>query len=219
MKPAIDYTLYLCTDRSLMTTETLDEAVEQAIEGGCTLVQLREKDCSSADFYETACHIKAITDAHGVPLIINDRLDIAQAINAAGVHLGQSDLPCQIARRILGPDKIIGISVATLDEAVAACLNGADYLGVGAMFPTGTKKNARHVSIPQLTLIHQTVTIPIVAIGGINTENAASLHGRCDGLAVVSAILAQPDIRKAAEELKRIFCESKEEPIFPAKNK
>ena len=205
MKPRIDYTLYLCTDRGLMSTETLDEAVEQAIEGGCTLVQLREKDCSTADFYETSCHVKAIADAHGVPLLINDRVDIALAVNAAGVHLGQSDLPASVARRILGPDKIIGVSVAKLEEAVMAELDGADYLGVGAMFPTGTKANTRSVTMEGLAEIREAVTIPIVVIGGIGPQNAAQFKGKCDGLAVVSAIIAQPDIRKAAAELKTIF--------------
>ena len=134
-----DYTLYLCTDRDLMSTPTLEEAVEAAIRGGVTIVQLREKNCSSREFYDTAVSIKAICDRHQVPLIINDRLDIALAVDAAGVHVGQSDLPADKARAILGPDRIIGVSTATPEEALKAKADGADYIGVGAMFATGTK--------------------------------------------------------------------------------
>ena len=145
MKPEVDYTLYLVTDRELMSTKTLDEAVAQAVQGGCTLVQLREKECTSLEFYQQALRVKAICDAAGVPLIINDRADIAQAVDAAGVHLGQSDLPCKVARRMLGPDKIVGVSAGTLPEALKAAADGADYLGVGAMYATATKQDARCV--------------------------------------------------------------------------
>lgn len=205
LKP-LDLSLYLVTDRQLMSTPTLEEAVEAAIRGGVTVVQLREKDCTSREFYETACKIKAITDDADVPLIINDRLDIALAVDAAGVHVGQKDLPAAVARRILGPDKIIGVSAATVPEAIQAAADGADYLGVGAMFPTGTKTNTRPVTVERLKEIRAAVNIPMVAIGGINHSNAATLRGTgIDGLAVVSAILAQPDIEKAARELKQIF--------------
>lgn len=116
-KLKIDYTLYLCTDRGLMSCETIEQSVEEGVKGGCTVIQLREKDCTSREFYELAVRVKKITDKYSVPLIINDRLDIAQAVDCAGVHLGQSDMPCAVARKILGEDKIIGISAATLEEA------------------------------------------------------------------------------------------------------
>ncbi|WP_411677614.1 thiamine phosphate synthase [Caproicibacter sp.] len=206
MRRKIDYTLYLCTDRNLMSTKTLEEAVEQAILGGCTLVQLREKDISSLEFYRMAVGVKKITDRYGVPLIVNDRADIALAVGADGVHAGQSDLPCKNLRTILGQDRIVGISAATVEEAVRAQGDGADYVGVGAMFPTGTKTDARPVSMETLAEIRRAVTIPIVAIGGIGPQNAGRFCGTgVDGLAVVSAILAQPDITSAARELRTIF--------------
>lgn len=206
MKPEIDYSLYLVTDRSLMSTPTLEEAVEQAIEGGCTLVQLREKDAGSLDFYETAVRVKKITDRNNVPLIINDRLDIALAVNAAGVHVGQSDLPATVVRRIIGPDKILGVSASTLEEAEKAQADGADYLGIGAMFPTGTKTDADHVTMDELKKIRAAVKIPIVVIGGISTATAPMFHGTgIDGFSVVSAIIAAKDIRGATKSLKQIF--------------
>ncbi|HCB91841.1 MAG TPA: thiamine phosphate synthase [Ruminococcaceae bacterium] len=206
MKPEIDYSLYLVTDRGLMTTPTLEEAVEQAIDGGCTLVQLREKNASSREFYRSAVSVKKVTDRRGVPLIINDRLDIALASGAAGVHLGQSDLPAAAARRILGPDKIIGVSASTPAQAEAAQAAGADYLGVGAMFPTGTKTDADIISMEELKKIRAAVSIPIVAIGGINLRTAPLFRGTgIDGFAVVSAILARKDIRAAARGLRNIL--------------
>ncbi|MCI1965931.1 MAG: thiamine phosphate synthase [Oscillospiraceae bacterium] len=206
MKRRIDYTLYLCTDRSLMSTDTLEEAVEQAVKGGCTLVQLREKDCSSLDFYHTALRIKKITDRYKIPLMINDRADIALAVGADGVHAGQSDLPCTVLRAMLGDDKVIGISASTVEEAVQAQRDGADYLGVGAMFPTGTKSDAEQVSMETLKAVRGAVSIPIVAIGGIGPQNAAQFCGTgIDGLAVISAILSKPDITAAARELRAAF--------------
>ncbi len=206
MKPEIDYSLYLVTDRGLMTTPTLEEAVEQAIDGGCTLVQLREKNASSREFYRSAVSVKKVTDRRGVPLIINDRLDIALASGAAGVHLGQSDLPAAAARRILGPDKIVGVSASTPAQAEAAQAAGADYLGVGAMFPTGTKTDADIISMEELKKIRAAVSIPIVAIGGINLRTAPLFRGTgIDGFAVVSAILARKDIRAAARGLRNIL--------------
>ena len=203
-----DYSLYLVTDRSLMTTDTLSEAVEQAILGGCTMVQLREKNISSLDFFKLATEIKAVMDSFGVPLIINDRIDIALAVHAAGVHIGQSDIPAVIVREIIGDDMLMGVSASSVSEAIQAQKDGADYLGVGAMFPTGTKTDAAIVSIKELQNIRQSVALPIVAIGGINKENAGLFHDMgIDGLAVVSAIIAQPNIRQAASELKRIFLE------------
>lgn len=206
MKPKIDYSIYLVTDRDLMSTETLEEAVEEAIKGGCTLVQLREKDCSSLDFYNTAVNVKKVTDKYNVPLLINDRLDIALAVDAAGVHVGQSDLPCSVVRKIIGEDKIIGVSAGNLKDALKAQEDGADYLGVGAMYATGTKKDAKHTSMDELKKIRENVSIPIVVIGGINKERINDFEGTgIDGLAIVSAIIAQKDIRKATEEIKENF--------------
>lgn len=204
----MDYTLYLCTDRDLMSTNTIEEAVEKSIKGGVTLVQLREKDCSSLDFYNTAVRVKAITDSYNIPLIINDRVDVALAVDAAGVHIGQSDFPADVVRKILGDDKIIGVSTATVDEAVKAQNDGADYIGVGAMFPTSTKDNARSVTMESLAEIRKSIKIPIVAIGGINEKNAAQFKGTgIDGLAIISAIIAKPDIEAAARNLKKIYTE------------
>ena len=142
-KSEIDYTLYLCTDRKLMSTNTLEESVEQAILGGCSLIQLREKQSSYREFFEMAKRIKAITDRYRVPLIINDRIDIALSVDAAGVHLGQEDIPAKEARRIMGEEKVIGVSARTVELARKAVEDGADYLGVGAMFATNTKGNAK----------------------------------------------------------------------------
>lgn len=201
-----DYTLYLVTDRSLMSTATLIEAVEQAILGGCTMIQLREKNISSLDFYRQSVEVKKITEQYHVPFIINDRIDIAIAVNADGVHIGQSDIPAAIARDLIGTDMLLGVSVASVKEAVQAANDGADYLGVGAMFPTGTKTDANYVSIEELKKIRHAVNLPIIAIGGINKGNIKQFHDTgINGLAVVSAIIAQPDIQKTAAEMKSMF--------------
>ena len=204
MKP--DYSLYLVTDRMLMRTKTLDEAVEQAVIGGCTIVQLREKESLSLDFYVLALEMKKITDRYGIPLIINDRIDIAMAVGAAGVHIGQKDIPADIARKVIGKDMLLGVSAVSAAEAVNAAKAGADYLGVGAMFPTGTKPDAGFVSMEELGRIRKAVDIPIVVIGGISKENAMLFQPMgIDGLAVVSAVIAQPDIKKSAADLKSLF--------------
>lgn len=201
-----DYTLYLVTDRSLMSTATLIEAIEQAILGGCTMIQLREKNISSLDFYRQSVEVKKVTEQYHVPFIINDRIDIAMAVNADGVHIGQSDIPAAIVRDLIGTDMLLGVSAASVKEAVQAANDGADYLGVGAMFPTGTKTDANHVSIEELKKIRHAVNLPIIAIGGINKSNIKLFHNTgINGLAVVSAIIAQPDIQKAAAEMKSIF--------------
>jgi len=206
MKPSVDYTLYLVTDRDLMSTPTLEEAVEQAIMGGVTLVQLREKHASSLEFYQTALRVKKITDSYNVPLIINDRVDVALAVDADGVHVGQSDLPAARVREILGPDKILGVSASSLKEALKAVEDGADYLGVGAMFATGTKTDADITTIEELKRIRQAVSVPIVVIGGINKQTLPLFAGTgIDGIAVVSAIIAAADVEKAARELKELF--------------
>lgn len=199
----IDYTLYLCTDSGLMSCATVEESVEMAVRGGCSVVQLREKNASSLELYQLAKRVKQVTDKYAVPLIINDRLDICQAVDAAGVHLGQSDLPCAQARRILGADKIIGVSAATPEEAAKAQADGADYLGVGAVFPTTTKTNTRKVTPEIIRGIRRAVTIPFVVIGGVNAENITQLYGLgINGAAVISAVISQPDITAAAEKMR-----------------
>lgn len=204
MKP--DYSLYLVTDRMRMSTKTLGEAVEQAVIGGCTMVQLREKEILSLDFYVLASEMKKITDRYGIPLIINDRMDIAMAVGAAGIHIGQKDIPADIARKVIGKDMLLGVSAVSAAEAVNAAKAGADYLGVGAMFPTRTKPDAGFVSMEELGRIRKAVDIPIVVIGGIGKENAMLFQPMgIDGLAVVSAVIAQPDIKKSAADLKSLF--------------
>lgn len=198
-----DYTLYLCTDSGLMSCATVEESVEMAVRGGCSVVQLREKNASSLELYQLAKRVKQVTDKYAVPLIINDRLDICQAVDAAGVHLGQSDLPCAQARRILGADKIIGVSAATPEEAAKAQADGADYLGVGAVFPTTTKTNTRKVTPEIIREIRRAVTIPFVVIGGVNAENITQLYGLgINGAAVISAVISQPDITAAAQKMR-----------------
>lgn len=207
-----DYRLYLVTDRNCLQQQTLEQAVEQAILGGVTLVQLREKAIASKAFYERALRIKAICHHYNVPLLINDRVDIALAVEADGVHIGQSDLPCGVVRQILGKDKIIGVSARTAQQAIQAQADGADYLGVGAMFATSTKADAQTVTIASLTQIRQAVTLPIVAIGGINHTTLPALQQALqaadtsiDGVAVVSAILGQKDVKLASEQLKEMI--------------
>jgi thiamine-phosphate pyrophosphorylase len=206
MKPEIDYTLYLVTDRDLMAAATIEECVEQAVLGGCTVVQLREKTASSREFYRTAVKVREITSRLKVPLIINDRADIALAVNADGVHIGQGDLPYDEVRRITGQDKIIGVSVSNLAEAKEAADMGADYLGVGAMFPTGTKTDSNLTSMEELRRIRDKIKIPLVVIGGINRNTIPLFNGTgIDGLAVVSAVVSQKDPAGAARELKSLF--------------
>jgi thiamine-phosphate pyrophosphorylase len=206
MKPEIDYTLYLVTDRELMAAATIEECVEQAILGGCTVVQLREKTASSREFYQTAVKLRELTTRLNVPLIINDRVDIALAVNADGVHIGQGDLPYEEVRRIIGPDKIVGVSVSNVAEAQEAATQGADYLGVGAMFPTGTKTDSNLTSLVELWRIREIITIPIVVIGGINKDTVPLFKGTgIEGIAVVSAVVAQKDPAAAARELKSLF--------------
>lgn len=202
MKPEIDYTLYLCTDRKIMTTDTIEESVELAIKGGVSVVQLREKECCSREFYELALTVKEITDAYEVPLLINDRLDIAMAVGADGVHLGRTDIPVHVARNLLGADKIVGATANTVEAAVEAWKMGADYLGVGDVFGTTTKSDTRHISLEELKEIRQAVPIPVVAIGGINRDNIQKLRDTgVNGAAVISAVVGQEDITGAAEEL------------------
>lgn len=206
MKHNLNCKLYLVTDRDMLKNADLCIAIEQAIKGGVTLVQLREKNLTSLEFYKTALAVKEITDAYDIPLIINDRLDIMMAVDAAGVHVGQKDMSASIARKLIGDSKILGVSTATVEEAVVAQIDGADYIGVGALFGTATKDNTRPVTVELLTKIKQSVTIPVVAIGGIKASNVQLLKpANIDGVAVVSDILAKEDVMAAAEELRSLL--------------
>lgn len=189
-----------------MTAPTIEQAVNDAIKGGCTVVQLREKHATSREFYQLALSLKRITGYYGIPLIINDRLDIAAAVNAEGVHLGQKDLPADIARAVLGEEKIIGVSANNLQAAINAELDGADYIGVGAVFQTSTKTDTKPVTIDKLKEIRSAVKIPMVAIGGIKRSNISQLNGTgINGVAVVSAVIGSKNITAAARELKALF--------------
>lgn len=203
-KYKINYKLYLVTNRDLLKNISLSKAVEEAIKGGTTLVQLREKNVSSLEFYNIAKSIKKVTDKYDIPLIIDDRLDIALAVDAAGLHVGQSDIPAVIARKLLGENKILGVSAHTIDEALKAEKDGADYIGTGAIFTTTTKKDADNVSIKSLKEITEKVHIPVVAIGGISEENVKMLKDTgISGISVISSILGKNDIKKASEDLNK----------------
>lgn len=200
---SFDYTLYVCTDRHLMSSATVEESVEKAIRGGADMIQLREKEISGADFYHTAERVHAITRSYGVPLIINDRVDIALSVGAEGVHVGQEDIPAAAVKRIIGKDILLGVSASSVEEAVKAERDGADYLGVGAMNPTATKTDADSVTIDELRRIRAAVSIPIVIIGGINMSTIDRYKGMgVDGIAVVSAVVSAPDVEAAARELR-----------------
>lgn len=202
MRPSVDYSLYFCTDRGLMSSATIEENVEAALAGGATVVQLREKHCSSREFYELAVRVRAIARRFGAPLIVNDRVDIALAAGADGVHVGQSDLPCAAVRRLVGEGMLVGVSAGSAAEALAAAGEGADYLGVGAMYATGTKEDAGLVTMEELKNIRRAVELPIVVIGGINKATLGNFKGMgIEGIAVVSAIAAQKDPAAAAREL------------------
>ena len=208
----VDLTLYLVTDSTYHTEESFLHTVEEACIGGATIVQLREKGGSSRDYLNQALKVKEITDRYHIPLIIDDRIDIALACDAAGVHVGQSDLPVSYARRLLGPDKIVGATAKTVPQALEAYEQGADYLGVGAMFPTTTKVVTILTAPATLTEIRHTVPIPVVAIGGLNRGNMDILKDTAvDGIAVVSAIMKAEDPRSAAEELKKHMIELREQ--------
>ena len=196
--------LYAVTDRSWLRGMTLCEQVEQALQGGATFVQLREKQLDRERFLGEALEVQALCRRFGVPFVINDNVELARAVNADGVHVGQSDMEAGDVRRRLGPDKIIGVSAQTAEQALRAQEHGADYLGVGAVFPTGSKADATEVSRETLEEICRAVDIPVIAIGGIGRENVMELKGSgiC-GIAVISAIFAQKDIEAAAAELKK----------------
>ena len=196
-------TLYAVTDRKwLQDGQTLAGQVEQAILGGVTVVQLREKHASAAEFLALAQEVKQVTDRYQVPLIINDNLEVALAVDAAGIHVGQEDLAAAAVRQKIGDKKVVGVSAQTVEQALAAEQAGADYLGVGAVFPTSSKDDAVEVDFATLQAICQAVQIPVVAIGGITAENMTALQGSgIVGVAVISAIFGKPDVKKAAQEL------------------
>ncbi len=195
--------LYAVTDRSWVGIQTLLEQIESSLLGGTTLVQLREKDLSDCEFIQEAISVKRLCERFGIPLLINDNVNVALRSGADGVHLGQDDLPLQEARKMLGPNKIIGISTHTVEEAMEAEQGGADYVGVGSVFATQTKLDANVLSIDYIREICQAVTIPVVAIGGIKEENMDVLRNTgVAGIAVVSAIFGQPDIEMATLRLK-----------------
>ena len=205
MKAQPDYSIYLVTDDGCLQGRALIECVREALEGGVTLVQYRAKTASSAEMYAEALQLKALCDSFNVPLIINDRLDIAMAVGAAGVHLGQDDLPCAAARKLLGEDYIIGVSAHNPAEAKAALQSGADYLGCGAVFGTATKADVKKLGTEGLAAICKAKGLPVVGIGGVTADNYREVRAAgADGAAIVSGILAQPDIRATVKAIAKV---------------
>lgn len=197
-----DLLLYAVTDRHYLHDKTLEEAVKEAIDGGITFVQLREKNMDHEDFKEEALRIQSLCHQYQIPFVIDDDVDLAVEICADGVHVGQSDLEALEARKKIGSDKILGVSAGTVEEAIKAEKAGADYLGVGAVFPTGSKDDATPVSHDTLKAICNAVSIPVIAIGGITRDNVRELEGAgIVGIAVISAIFAKDNITSATEDL------------------
>lgn len=201
-----DPTLYVITDSTYHTTETLLHAVDEACAGGATLIQLREKDDGGRDYLALAQQVKAVTDRWNVPLIIDDRVDVALACDAAGVHVGASDLPVAVCRKLLGPDKIVGATAKTVEAAKAAYADGASYLGTGAIYPTTTHVTTKLTPVSTLDEICRTVPIPVVAIGGLNADNMDVLKDSpIAGVAIVSAVMKADDPRAAAAHILETF--------------
>ncbi len=197
--------LYAVTDRSWLNGKTLYKRVKEAIKGGVTFVQLREKKLDEESFLNEASEIQKLCRKYDIPFVINDNVEIAKKINADGVHVGQSDMEAVNVRAIIGDDKILGVSVQTVEQAVLAQKQGADYLGVGAVFSTGSKADAEDVSYETLKAICEAVNIPVVAIGGISVGNVLNLKGSgISGIAVISAIFAAEDIVSATKNLKQL---------------
>jgi thiamine-phosphate pyrophosphorylase len=200
-----DLLLYAVTDRSWLNGQTLYEQVEEALKGGATFVQLREKILDDEAFLKEAIEIQALCKKYGVPFVVNDNVEIAKRMNADGVHVGQSDMEAGNVRALLGKNKILGVSAQTVEQALLAEQRGADYLGVGAVFHTGSKADADDVSHETLRAICDAVSIPVVAIGGIGKHNVLELCGSgIRGIAVISAIFAADDIQNATKELKAL---------------
>ena len=200
-----DLLLYAITDRAWLNGETLLEQVEKSIKGGATFMQLREKNLDYETFLQEAIEIQELCRKYGIPFVVNDNVDIAVKMGAYGIHVGQSDMEAGDVRAMIGEDAILGVSAQTVEQALLAEKRGADYLGVGAVFPTGSKDDADDVSHEELKAICEAVSIPVVAIGGISRNNVMELKGTgIDGIAVISAIFAQPDIEKATAELRKV---------------
>ena len=196
--------LYAVTDRHKKKEKTLYQQTEEAILGGTTFLQIREKELNEADFEKEALELQALCKKYKIPFIVNDNVELAKKIDADGVHVGQEDMNACKVRELLGPDKILGVSAQTVEEAILAEKQGADYLGVGAVFPTGSKSDAIDVSHETLKAICKAVKIPVVAIGGITKDNLCQLKGSgIAGISVISAIFAQKDFKAAAEDLKK----------------
>lgn len=193
--------LYLVTDSDILRGRDFYNSIEEALKGGVTMLQLREKNASGKEFLEKAIKLRELTKKYNVKFIINDRVDIAMLCDADGVHVGQSDIPANKVRELMGEDKIVGVSARTVEEAIRAKENGADYLGVGAMFNTRTKLDAKSVSIEKLKEIKELIKLPVVAIGGLSLSNIDKLKEcNVDGYAVVSAILGAENIKLECEK-------------------
>jgi thiamine-phosphate pyrophosphorylase len=207
----MDYSVYLVTDRGLARGRTTLEIVRGAVKGGVSCVQLREKSCSTREFIDEALTIRSLLADHGVPLIINDRLDVALAVEADGVHLGQTDMPLQMARQLVPQKMIVGISAESVDDAIAAQKDGADYLGVSPIYTTPTKTDtAEPLGLEGLNAIRSAVDLPLVGIGGLNASNAeAVIRSGADGVAVVSAIIGADDPEAATRDLANIVKRAK----------
>ncbi len=206
MKQRIDYSLYVVTDSQLSRGRSHHQVIDAAIRGGATMVQYREKSATTRQMIDEALELRDLCRAHGVPFIVNDRVDVALAVDADGVHVGQDDMPASLARKLIGRDKILGVSAENVDQARAAIADGADYVGAGAIFTTATKADAnKPIEIAGLLKIARACTIPMVGIGGINASNAASvIRAGAAGIAVVSAIVGADDVERAARELRKI---------------
>jgi thiamine-phosphate pyrophosphorylase len=204
-KSQIDLSLYLVTEESI-AIEELTKIIAQSVSGGVSIVQLREKNNSSLSFYEKASALKQLLNELSIPLIINDRVDIALAVGADGIHIGQDDLPLPVVKKMVPEDMIVGVSVSTLEEALEAERNGADYIGVGSVFPTKTKQDATLMALEDLGEICRGVSIPAVAIGGITADNMSALsNSGLSGTAVVSAIMNADNPKTASESLLKII--------------
>jgi len=200
----MDWTLYVITDAKLSRGRSHLEVAQAAIEGGASIIQFREKEMTTKELVETARRLKELTNQNGVPFIVNDRLDVALAVEADGVHVGQDDMPAALARQLIGPHKILGVSASTVEEALQAEKDGADYVSASPVFTTPTKPDAPPpTGLEGLRAIVEAVNLPVIAIGGINEENAAEvMEAGAQGVAVISAVVSAPDIAAAARRLR-----------------
>lgn len=215
----INYSLYLVTDANLSRGRSHREIVESAVRGGSTIVQYREKNASTRRMIKEAGELKELCRRLGVPLVVNDRVDVALAIDADGVHVGQDDMPPEMARRLIGPDKILGVSAETPEQAIRAAAGGADYVGASAVFATPTKPDTGEpIGLQGVAAIARVSTVPVVAIGGINAGNAAEvMRAGASGIAVISAIVSADNVETAARELRRIVEDTRQESVRSAR--